>query len=394
MRPARRKESGLLYGQCIVDGVVRRRATTGPAYARLVVGMLRRHYRRAFVGPWPLMRAVTLTPIVLALAWLLVPVTHAAVSIHGAQAGGNDVAITEPKYKDATLASDVLHARAGIARTASVAGPDAGCNDHPAAGDVPPGAGNQLNKTGGDGAAADEKQPPGASADKPDKPAAEKPGDNGNKSKAKAERKKARHALPKGDADMNQLLRLWGVFGAQVRSGCSHLHIGNLRCLDDTGEFATLKRYNRPALLTLQEKNHRQTVLLNALNNDGTATLVGGKGTRDVKRQRLLKLWTGRFKVVWRSDAGVKLIEPGSVGSAVVWLRKRLMQIDGKNSDNQAASLSSVYDEALGQRLKAFQKSHGLKADGIAGPRTQMMLNGAVPSPGVPSLRPVKHSEK
>ncbi len=170
--------------------------------------------------------------------------------------------------------------------------------------------------------------------------------------------------------------------------------MGDLRCLDDTGDFATIKRYNRPALLTLQAKDHRQTVLLSGVNDDGTVTLVGGDGTRDVDRQRLLKLWTGRFKVIWRSDAGVALIQPGSVGGAVVWLRKRLMQIDGKNPDSQVGKPSPVYDDALGQRLKAFQKSHGLKADGIAGPRTQMMLNGAVPSPGAPSLKPAKPSEK
>ncbi|MDA3921212.1 MAG: AAA family ATPase [Salinisphaera sp.] len=200
--------------------------------------------------------------------------------------------------------------------------------------------------------------------------------------------KKPQEGIPKGNADINQLLRLWGVFGAQVRTDCASLHVGDLRCLADSGDFATLKRYNRPALLVLQRGNTTQTVLLSAIKGD-TATLMGAQGTREVKQAQLLKSWTGRFQVVWRSDSRVGLIQPGAVGDAVVWLRRRLLQIDHKNPDSQVGTPSPVYDAALEKRLKTFQRAHGLAADGMAGPRTQMMLNGAVPSPGSPSLHAV-----
>lgn len=194
--------------------------------------------------------------------------------------------------------------------------------------------------------------------------------------------------IPEGNADLNQLLRLWGVFGSQVRSSCASLHVGDLRCLSDNGDFETVERYNRPALLVLKRDAGKQTVLLSSVEDD-TLTLVGSAGTRQISRDRLLSLWTGQFQIVWRADASVGLIQPGGVGDAVVWLRSRLMEIDGKNPETQVGRPSPVYDDALEKRLKAFQRAHDLEADGMAGPRTQMMLNGAVASPGAPSLHAV-----
>ncbi|WP_348767483.1 AAA family ATPase [uncultured Salinisphaera sp.] len=199
----------------------------------------------------------------------------------------------------------------------------------------------------------------------------------------------ALEGVPTGDATITQLLRLWGVFGAQVRSGCANLRIGDLRCLADSGDFAIIKRYNRPALLTIRRDGRTHKVLLSSLE-EGDATLVGGDGTRRISQAALTQLWTGEFEVVWRADSGVGMIQPGAVGSAVVWLRKRLDRIDGQNPETRLGPASPVYDDALERRLRAFQTANGLKVDGIAGPRTQMMLNGAVPSPGSPALTPVE----
>ena len=77
-------------------------------------------------------------------------------------------------------------------------------------------------------------------------------------------------------------------------------------------------------------------------------------------------------------------------GEVYGWLRKRLDRIDGQNPETRLGPASPVYDDALERRLRAFQTANGLKVDGIAGPRTQMMLNGAVPSPGSPALTPVE----
>ena len=195
--------------------------------------------------------------------------------------------------------------------------------------------------------------------------------------------------IPAGNADINQLLRLWGVFGSQVRTSCPALRVGDLRCLAERGSFSVLERFNRPALLTIEREGARQKVLLSSLNDD-SATLVGADGTRRVARGELARLWTGEFEVIWRSDSGVSLIQPGAVGDAVVWLRRRLAKVRGRNLDKELGPPSPIYDDRLAGELRAFQRASGLDADGMAGPRTQMMLNGAVPSPGSPALEPVE----
>lgn len=206
---------------------------------------------------------------------------------------------------------------------------------------------------------------------------------------ATAETTDAPDGIPVGDADITQLLRLWGVFGSEVRANCGDLKIGDLRCLADSGSFAMIERYNRPALLTIRNEGRTYQVLLSSLDEQN-ATLIGAEGTRRVSRAKLSRIWNGRFEVVWRADSGFGLIQPGAVGSAVVWLRKRLDRIDGQNPETQLGPASPVYDASLERRLRDFQAANGLDPDGMAGPRTQMMLNGAVPSPGSPALKPVE----
>lgn len=373
---------------------------------------------RAYVGPWTVMRAATetlparprrasprwwrfalptglvISAIVIALAWLPdIPLTSAAEWIHDNT--------THHDHATSTTKSDVKKA---ATRSHSASDDKAGARASAAADKHDDSGHDDSSDSGSDSTAEDNA----AHAEKNAAKDSGHQGQSGDKSGVSAQSEdhddndgdddtaseKDTHTLPGGDADLNQLLRLWGVFGARVRSGCSELHVGDLRCLDDTGDVDTIKHYNRPALLILKHDGHQQTVLLTAINDNDTVTLAGGDGTRDLDRQRLHKAWTGRFKMIWRSNIDVNLIQPGSVGDAVVWLRKRLLQIDGKDPEHQVGKPSPVYDHKLGERLKAFQKSHGLDPDGLAGPRTQMMLNGAVASPGAPSLMSAQSSSE
>lgn len=347
--------------------------------------------------------ALAVTAIIVALAWLpSIPFSSAAEWMRGLgqdSAAAVAAGIDDPAPDKSDGATTVKESSAPDAAEdgdknsdkAPDTASDTGNRDAP---------GLQLVADSGDKAS-----PPPKKEAKPDQASADQPAPDkqpsasaetavssssgGEKTAATADEKASeQQGIPDGNADINQLLRLWGVFGSQVHSSCASLHVGDLRCLADNGDFSTVERYNRPALLVLERDDRAQTVLLSSVKGD-TATLVGSEGTREISRARLLELWTGRFQVVWRSDAGVGLIQPGAVGDAVVWLRRRLLQIQGKNPDTQVGRPSPVYDDALEKRLKAFQRAHGLKPDGMAGPRTQMMLNGAVASPGAPSLHAV-----
>ena len=193
------------------------------------------------------------------------------------------------------------------------------------------------------------------------------------------------YELPAGDASMGQLLRLWGVFGAEVNQPCRSLKLGDLRCLQGEISLETLRRFNHPAILILREGDTRRQVLLSNLNDD-TVTLVSAEGTREWPRQELLRRWTGEVQMLWRLQTSTRQIGEGSVGDSVVWLRRRLALAQGVNLDAKAGQPSPIFDNELLTELRAFQRAQGLEVDGLVGARTMVALNSLKPAPGTPLL--------
>lgn len=97
----------------------------------------------------------------------------------------------------------------------------------------------------------------------------------------------------------------------------------------------------------------------------------------------------------WRGLPDGELIEAGNHDPRVPYLRDRLeaegfyetRAFDpgqsarlGEMADNAAADSETLYDARLQSALKAFQARHGLKTDGVVGPRTLNALNESVES--------------
>ena len=79
------------------------------------------------------------------------------------------------------------------------------------------------------------------------------------------------------------------------------------------------------------------------------------------------------------------LIGPGASGAAVRWLRTRLALAAGQPVPDP---LSEVFDAALAEQVRAFQRDHGLQPDGLAGPRTLEVLNNLAPAANAPAPPP------
>ena len=77
---------------------------------------------------------------------------------------------------------------------------------------------------------------------------------------------------------------------------------------------------------------------------------------------------TGEPEKVVRMPEGPTL-KPGMTDTRVAALRERLKVAAGSNPE--------VFDESVTEAVRAFQKSAGLNADGVAGPGTIKALNGA-----------------
>jgi general secretion pathway protein A len=96
----------------------------------------------------------------------------------------------------------------------------------------------------------------------------------------------------------------------------------------------------------------------------------------------MLPLWTGNAMVAWKpGQAETKNLMPGDRSPLVAWVRHQL----GVPATGEG---ETYYDEPLRGQVTEFQKSRGLKADGIIGTLTFLSLQTASQSTGIPRLTP------
>lgn len=181
-----------------------------------------------------------------------------------------------------------------------------------------------------------------------------------------------------------QLFALWQIkVAAGVESDpCLQAQLLGLRCLIDNLTWNDLARLNRPALLNLNGDGGLRTVLLKA-RDAGGAMIVDQGQEQQITIEELTSRWNGQSLLLWRPPTDAALIGKGSVGNAVVWLREQLAHVDGVTA---TVSGANRFDDELQGRLKRFQRSVGLVADGIAGPRTMIALNSLQSVAGTPTL--------
>ncbi len=77
----------------------------------------------------------------------------------------------------------------------------------------------------------------------------------------------------------------------------------------------------------------------------------------------------------WGPTVNASSLKPGASGPAVLALRNRLMNMGYLGRSN-----AKTYDKAMSAAVEAFQKSHGLTADGVAGGGTIKQINESINS--------------
>jgi len=184
-----------------------------------------------------------------------------------------------------------------------------------------------------------------------------------------------------------RLLQLWQArYVSSGEDACTQALRQGLECLAQRGSFATLRGYNRPALLTLRSGAQTHTVVMTRLD-DSNAQLLLGQGTLTVPLAALQALWSGDFVLLWKPGSlDTRPLSLGMRGEPVRQLRARLARWQGEPVDKGG---SASYDEPLQARVRQFQQRSGLPVDGIAGLQTQAMLDAALPQPGTPVLTPL-----
>jgi len=187
-----------------------------------------------------------------------------------------------------------------------------------------------------------------------------------------------------GNRSMKQLMSLWQVEYMPLTdgNGCEFAASYGLLCQSMHGNWQQLRQYNRPAILKfsagLQGKFWGTLKKISGLE----ATLLFGENEVKIRIDELSTVWTGEYRLLWQAPEGYQGdIGFGEQGKAVSWLNNKMQQLI-----NDKLSTSQVFDKALQEALKTYQRQRNINADGIAGMRTILTINSET-LVGIPLLQ-------
>jgi len=181
------------------------------------------------------------------------------------------------------------------------------------------------------------------------------------------------------------LFELWGVPADRAPQTCQAATAAGYECVEQRGSWTRLRLYDRPAILTLTDRRGDNHDVVLVRIHDETAELSIGGVRVEHATDAISELWFGAFTVIWQPVGGTSVaLGPGSRHENVVWLRQSLAAIDPRYRADPLGS--DVYDSALADRVRAFQRDHRLVVDGLAGRQTQIIVNSLTRTDGVPRL--------
>jgi len=173
-----------------------------------------------------------------------------------------------------------------------------------------------------------------------------------------------------------ELFGLWDLDYNSAKHGspCAYAIEQGFSCHRDRSDIENLREFNRPAVLTLyNEDNQIQYVTLKEINENEAKLVIMGK-EQIVSLSELKRYWKGDYQFFWNTPEGYfEPIMPGDSGRAVLWLSRRMLEIN----NHPGMVPHDYYDKELLEQIKAFQSDHGLDTDGIVGIKTLIHINQA-----------------
>lgn len=189
-----------------------------------------------------------------------------------------------------------------------------------------------------------------------------------------------------GGSGITTLLQIWGInYDPAAGSACTQAESQGLSCYYQRGSWNGIRQLDRPVVLTLTDSNGttHQTALVGLRQDE--AELQVGEFRQWFPIDEVARAWFGQFMLIWRPPNGVaEAITPGSRNENVRWLRESLAALDA--TYEPAATEADFFDAELEQQLVVFQRLHRLEADGLAGQKTQIIINSLLASDGTPRL--------
>lgn len=158
-----------------------------------------------------------------------------------------------------------------------------------------------------------------------------------------------------------------GVDADAVRDACAGEAVDGLVCLRMRGSSALLDRLDRPVVLRLSAPRDGRILLLDVADGHARIRQLGQEF--EVPLSGLDQHWLGEFQVPWR-DSG-RVWQRGDQDPSIAAL-KALAAEDPESA--WAGGLDPVYDAGFATWVRQFQRRHGLREDGMAGPETRLFM--------------------
>ncbi|MBU4229422.1 MAG: ExeA family protein [Desulfurivibrionaceae bacterium] len=171
------------------------------------------------------------------------------------------------------------------------------------------------------------------------------------------------------------LAGLWGLsYNPDRPDYCSYASEYGLDCLVRKDSLETLRKMNRPAILTLHGENGAPFhVVMSRLEGNRAIFIAGGKQF-ELAFSAIASHWVGEYLLLWHGPPlQQEVVAPGETGASVAWLAKTLQELGFYEITGQEVRL----DGPLLDAFKRFQVSNGLTPDGVLGPMTLAHLNTA-----------------
>ncbi|MCF8210526.1 MAG: AAA family ATPase [Rhodoferax sp.] len=151
-----------------------------------------------------------------------------------------------------------------------------------------------------------------------------------------------------------------------------------------------LRSLGRPGIVALQSGAMPPVYVVLRGLGDQSALLQVGAVQHRVKLAALARLWIGDFYTFWRALPGYAPdLQGGINGLAIERLAHQLDQVEGLQVRPDRLAPSRM-DTTLRARVRAFQRTQGIKADGQPGPLTFMQLESATGPVEVPLISEIQ----
>lgn len=164
------------------------------------------------------------------------------------------------------------------------------------------------------------------------------------------------------------ILKRWGVDYPKEPFvlACEYAEMYGLKCLHNSGNWRSLLKLDRPAVLTLTNELG-QALYFGLLAIEGQDALISHQGELYwVGMDELDRYWLGEYSILWKLPPfKSRVIMPGQP-TEDEWLNSSLSRL--------SRSYNSL-NEPLDKKIQRFQQSSGLVPDGIAGTMTLIHIN-------------------